>query len=81
MSDPGNKPITGPGAALKRDTLKALDEYRQAHGAGCWVTLAEEAGVTPDQIAQVRLRQKVPMEIWRSLSRALNVVDGDTVLF
>lgn len=81
VSDPENKPITGPGAAMKRNVLKALDEYRQAHGAGCWVTLAEEAGVTQDQIAQVRLRQKVPMEVWRSLARALNVVDGDTVLF
>lgn len=66
---------------MKRNVLKALDEYRQAHGAGCWVTLAEEAGVTEEDIANIRQRLKVPMEIWRSLSRALNVVDGDTVLF
>lgn len=73
MSDPKNRPVMGPGAALKRDVLRALDEYRETHGGRCWATLAASAGVTEDQIAQVRMRQKVPMEIWRSLGEALNI--------
>lgn len=77
MSDPGNKPITGPGAAMKRNVLKALDEYRKVHGAGCWVTLAEEAGVTQDQIAQMRLRQKVPMETWKKVAWALGIKEEE----
>lgn len=76
MNDPENKPIRGPGAALKREVLAALEKYREAHGVGCWVSLAEEAAVTQDQIAQVRLRQKVPMEIWEKLGVALGLRKG-----
>lgn len=78
MSDSVRKPVVGRGAALKRAVLEALEAWRADKGIGCWLTLADMAGVTTEDIAQVRLCRKVPFRVYERLAKALGVGgDGD----
>lgn len=65
--------IKGRYAPLKRAVLEALEKYRKENGAGCWQGLADEAGVTVEEIAGIRLKRKVPITVYESLAWVLNI--------
>lgn len=78
MSDPIYKPVVGRGTALKRAVLEALEVWRSERGLGSWLTLAQIAGVTVEDIDQVRQCRKVPFRIYERLAKALGV-DGPSI--
>ena len=65
--------IKGRYAPLKRAVLEALEKYRKENGAGCLQGLADEACVTVEEIAGIRLKRKVPITVYESLAWVLNI--------
>lgn len=65
--------IKGRYAPLKRAVLEALEAFRKENGPGCLQGLADEAGVTVEEIAEIRMKHKAPITVYECLARVLNI--------
>lgn len=65
-------------AIFKSETLRRLQDFREAHGLGSWRLLAEKCSgeISPDAIANMAAGERYGIDVWRTVSAALDEAEN-----
>lgn len=77
MTEPPESPARA-AAIFKRKTHERLVAYRQANGVGSYVHLLEvcRGDLTPEDLSRMHAGEKFPIEAWREVDKALDILEG-----
>lgn len=69
--------FSGPGAREKRRIYDRLRQYRAGNGLGCLTVLSDVSGgtVTETDLRDALAANRLPMEVWQRIDKALQAVD------